>query len=357
MSQNIKNVKKHLKNNVPYPRILGLLAFLIPLLFYYLILRAIEHAAKHIRLLGRYKSSFFFNFRYSLLPFSYPETHFREIRRLTYEMGARSTHQHLYAYHSPQKKRSICKKNTHYLRFYAYWKFNFRLSYHIVLNYLSALRQRNRLYWKQTFYQAFCLAGLGSKRLVDVFGSTLALLLLSPVFLVTALCIRLDSKGPIFFRQQRVGKHGKCFKIWKFRSMYFNAEEQKAALKKAHNLEGEVRFKLRYDPRITPVGKIIRKYSLDELPQLWNVFRGEMSLVGPRPPLVCEVLRYNLHQLQRLDIKPGITCIWQVSGRSELPFQKQVELDLEYMTTQSLLGDLILILKTIPAVLKGQGAW
>ncbi|MDY6994489.1 MAG: sugar transferase, partial [Pseudomonadota bacterium] len=184
-----------------------------------------------------------------------------------------------------------------------------------------------------------------------------ALLILSPVFLVTALYIRLDSKGPIFFGQQRVGKHGKCFKMWKFRSMYFNAEEQKAALKKFHNLEREVRFKLRYDPRITPVGKIIRKYSLDELPQLWNVLRGEMSLVGPRPPLICEVLHYNLYQLQRLDIKPGITCIWQVSGRSELPFQRQVELDLEYIATQSFLGDLMLILKTIPAVLKGQGAW
>ncbi len=200
-------------------------------------------------------------------------------------------------------------------------------------------------------------ATLRAKRLFDIIISTTVLLLLSPLFLIVALWIRLDSKGPIFFSQTRMGKGGQRFKMWKFRSMYTDAEKRKAALMKENEMRGGVLFKMKNDPRITYIGQFIRKFSIDELPQLWNVLIGDMSLVGPRPPLPSEVAQYTLYQRQRLKVTPGITCIWQVSGRSSIPFPKQVEMDLDYIATQSFFFDLVLLFQTIPAVLGTRGAF
>ncbi len=200
-----------------------------------------------------------------------------------------------------------------------------------------------------------------AKRLFDIAASATALLLLSPLFLIVALLIRLDSKGPIFFSQNRVGKHGHKFRFWKFRSMDVDAEKHKAALKelnnKLNNKQCDVRFKMENDPRITRVGHFLRKFSIDELPQLWNVLKGDMSLVGPRPPLPDEVAKYTPYQHRRLEVTPGITCIWQVSGRSNIPFEEQVKMDLKYIANQSFWNDMRLLLKTIPAVLEARGAF
>jgi exopolysaccharide biosynthesis polyprenyl glycosylphosphotransferase len=198
---------------------------------------------------------------------------------------------------------------------------------------------------------------LHAKRILDIVVSATALVLLSPLFLIVALWIRLDSKGPIFFSQIRVGKGGQKFTMWKFRSMYVDAEKRKAALMNENEMRGGVLFKMKNDPRITPIGNFIRKFSIDELPQLWNVLIGDMSLVGPRPPLPNEVAQYTPYQRQRLKVTPGITCIWQVSGRSRIPFPEQVEMDLKYIANQSFFYDLTLLLQTIPAVLGTQGAF
>ncbi len=195
------------------------------------------------------------------------------------------------------------------------------------------------------------------KRVLDIFGSIALAIALSPFFVLVIALIRLDSPGAIFFAQQRVGRHGRQFKMFKFRSMYIDAEERKAALMAENEMQGGVIFKMKDDPRITRVGKYIRRGSIDELPQLWNVFKGEMSLVGPRPPLPAEVADYSLEDRRRLEVIPGITCIWQVSGRSEIPFDQQVELDVAYIESQSVWLDLKLLLRTVPAVLLGKGAY
>ncbi|MEM9407280.1 MAG: sugar transferase, partial [Acidobacteriota bacterium] len=195
------------------------------------------------------------------------------------------------------------------------------------------------------------------KRTIDIFGSACGLLMLAPLFLVVAVLVKLDSPGPVFFGQERVGWRGTRFKMWKFRSMFVDAEERKARLMEENEMEGGVLFKMRDDPRVTRVGKFVRKTSIDELPQLWNVLRGDMSLVGPRPPVPTEVAEYGLDDRRRLEITPGITCIWQVSGRSEIPFEQQVELDVDYIYTQSFWSDIWLLLKTVPAVLLGKGAF
>lgn len=195
------------------------------------------------------------------------------------------------------------------------------------------------------------------KRLIDLLGSAVLLLLLSPLFAGVALAIRLDSAGPVFYKQIRVGRWGKLFPMWKFRSMYIDAEQRQQALMKENEMAGGVIFKIKDDPRITKVGKFIRKASIDELPQLWNVFLGQMSLVGPRPPLPAEVNQYSLDDRRRLDVVPGITCIWQVSGRSDIPFDQQVQLDVKYIESHSLWLDIKLLLMTIPAVLLGRGAY
>jgi lipopolysaccharide/colanic/teichoic acid biosynthesis glycosyltransferase len=195
------------------------------------------------------------------------------------------------------------------------------------------------------------------KRLLDVVISAAALVVLMPAFVLLALAIRIESKGPVLFKQTRVGAYGRPFTMYKFRSMYIDAEERKKELTAQNEMEGGVLFKMKHDPRVTHIGRIIRKASIDELPQLWNVLRGSMSLVGPRPPIPSEVAGYSLHDHRRLEFTPGITCIWQVTGRSDIPFDKQVELDDLYIESQSFLGDLKLLLKTIPAVLLGRGAY
>ncbi len=194
------------------------------------------------------------------------------------------------------------------------------------------------------------------KRLLDVSTAALILVLALPVMALTALAIRLESPGPIVFKQMRVGKWGEPFTCYKFRSMYVDAEARKQALMDKNEADGPV-FKIQHDPRITRVGRIIRKLSIDELPQLINVMKGEMSIVGPRPPLPSEVSVYKFDQMRRLEAIPGLTGLQQVSGRSDLDFKRWVELDMEYIAKQSIRQDLVIILKTIPAVLFGKGAY
>ena len=194
------------------------------------------------------------------------------------------------------------------------------------------------------------------KRGIDIALSVIAIVVLTPLLLAVALLVKLTSRGPIFYVQERVGRDGEPFKIVKFRSMYQDAHDQR--LEHAHrNMHGGPIFKIRDDPRVTPVGRAIRRLSIDELPQLFNVLKGDMSLVGPRPPLPEEFLRYDAREQQRLLVKPGVTCIWQVSGRSDVDFDTWIDMDLEYIRTWSLRLDVKLLAKTVPAVLTGRGAY
>ncbi len=195
------------------------------------------------------------------------------------------------------------------------------------------------------------------KRLMDILLSIICIIAALPLMLLTVLVIKLTSPGPIIFSQVRVGKYGRHFKFYKFRSMYIDAEARKAELLKQNESGDGVIFKMKHDPRITPVGRFIRKFSIDELPQLFNVLLGDMSLVGPRPPLPSEVRTYTIEERKRLNITPGITCLWQVSGRSELPFQQQMALDKQYIASRSAWNDFVILLKTVPAILTGKGAW
>ena len=195
------------------------------------------------------------------------------------------------------------------------------------------------------------------KRGVDVAGAATGLVLLSPVFLSVITAIKIEDGGSIIYTSKRVGRHGKEFDFYKFRSMVEDAEKIKDRLLEKNESGGGVIFKMKNDPRITKVGKFIRRTSLDELPQLVNVLRGDMSLVGPRPPLPREVAEYKIGDRYRLEVIPGLTCLWQVSGRSELDFNQQVELDRTYIYEQTVLNDILLILKTVPAVLGGQGSY
>lgn len=195
------------------------------------------------------------------------------------------------------------------------------------------------------------------KRAMDCIGAGVGLLLLSPLFAVIAILIKLESAGPVLFSQTRIGKDGEEFRCWKFRSMFRDAEQRKQELMQQNEMAGGVTFKMKHDPRVTRVGRFIRKASIDELPQLWNVFNGDMSLVGPRPPVPQEVAQYSAHERQRLAVKPGITCIWQVSGRSDIPFNEQVLMDIEYIRSRSFWLDISLLLRTIPAVLLARGSY
>ncbi|GIU17417.1 hypothetical protein TUM4261_37000 [Shewanella sp. c952] len=195
------------------------------------------------------------------------------------------------------------------------------------------------------------------KRLLDVTVSAILLTALLPLFIIISLFIRIESKGAVLFCQTRAGRNNQPFTMWKFRSMYQDAEQRLAAMQTNNEMQGGVLFKMKRDPRITLIGKFIRKASIDELPQLWNVLKGDMSLVGPRPALVSEVKQYSQHDRNRLLVKPGITCIWQVTGRSNIPFEQQVELDIDYIYQQSVTADLWLLIKTIPAVLFARGAY
>jgi exopolysaccharide biosynthesis polyprenyl glycosylphosphotransferase len=210
---------------------------------------------------------------------------------------------------------------------------------------------------KILLWKAVITFSYGLKRAIDFFASAVAISLGSPVFLITALLIKLEDGGPVFFRQERVGYRGRIFGMWKFRSMVTNAEAVKKQLEAANEMQGGVLFKMKLDPRVTRVGRFIRKFSIDELPQLWNVLAGDMSLVGPRPPLPREVAEYRPEERQRLLAKPGLTCLWQVSGRSEIDFAGQVKLDLEYIRSTSIWTDVKLLLMTVPAVLLGKGAY
>ncbi len=194
-----------------------------------------------------------------------------------------------------------------------------------------------------------------AKRMIDVAVSSMLLILLSPVFLVVSILIKKDSRGPVFFRQKRVGYNGRLFTCLKFRTMINEAEMVRDELLHLNEMDGPV-FKITDDPRVTRTGKFLRKTSLDELPQLINVLRGEMSLVGPRPPIPSEVQQYELMNHRRLSVKPGMTCTWQVSGRNNISFKKWMEMDMQYIDQWSLWLDMKILLKTVPAVLKGSGA-
>jgi len=212
-------------------------------------------------------------------------------------------------------------------------------------------------YWRKVWLWSLVVgASLALKRLLDVAGALAGLAMLSPVLLATALAVKIEDRGPVFYRQVRVGKDGATFGMYKFRSMRVDADRLLDGLKD-RNESGGVIFKMRQDPRVTRVGRIIRKLSIDELPQFYNVLRGDMSLVGPRPPVPREVAEYGPADRRRLGVRPGITCLWQIGGRSELDFRQQVALDVQYIESRSFGMDLLILLKTVPAVLSGRGAY
>lgn len=199
---------------------------------------------------------------------------------------------------------------------------------------------------------------LVSKRMMDIIGSLLGIIVLIPIFIIIILLIKIeDHRGAIFFKQIRVGRNGKEFTIYKFRSMVSNAEELKMSLLDKNDIKDGPVFKMRQDPRVTKIGKFIRKTSLDELPQLINVLKGDMSLVGPRPPLPNEVAQYSHYEKQRLTVTPGLTCYWQVNGRSNIGFDEWVRLDLKYIQERNLLIDLKLIFKTVFVLLGSKDAY
>jgi lipopolysaccharide/colanic/teichoic acid biosynthesis glycosyltransferase len=222
---------------------------------------------------------------------------------------------------------------------------------------LPGLARRWRFLRKKYAWALVVGGAKAVKRALDFVTALTMLVLLLPLFLVVALLIKLTDRGPVLFWQKRVGRWGREFPFPKFRSMVVNAEKLKDALLAQNDHRDGVTFKMKKDPRITWIGRIIRKLSIDELPQLWCVLKGDMSLVGPRPPVPREVAKYTLLDRRRLDVTPGLTCIWQVSGRGNVPFPQQVELDVQYIQSQSVWLDFKLLLQTIPAVLTGKGAY
>lgn len=217
-------------------------------------------------------------------------------------------------------------------------------------------RLRSRFSARRLAWRWFVESSDALKRSVDVIGSALALLALSPLLIPIAVLIRLDG-GPVLFPQTRVGRFGRVFKMFKFRSMRPDAEQRLAALLAENQHDGGVTFKIKNDPRITRIGQWLRRFSLDELPQFYNVLLGDMSLVGPRPPVPREVALYTLADRRRLHAKPGITCTWQVGGRANIDFPGQVLLDVSYIESQSLGQDLRILAKTPKAVVFGSGAY
>ena len=195
------------------------------------------------------------------------------------------------------------------------------------------------------------------KRIIDVIGSLVAIVLFMPLFLITALCIVIEDGWPVLYVQSRIGINGRVFNFYKFRSMRRDADRIKEELMKQNESKDGVIFKMKHDPRVTRVGRFIRRFSIDETPQFFNVLAGDLSLVGPRPPIPSEVAQYTLADRKRLHVKPGLTCLWQVEGRSEIPFDQQVHLDMEYIHSRSLWTDIRIMFRTIPAVLLGRGAY
>lgn len=213
------------------------------------------------------------------------------------------------------------------------------------------------VYWRKQLSWWLLIGGAKCiKRAVDFVVSFCLLILSLPLFLLIALGIKLSDGGSVFYVTNRVGLRGKEFSFPKFRTMRVDADKYVEELKALSDFPEEIRFKMKKDPRVTPFGRVLRRFTLDELPQLWCVLKGDMSLVGPRPPLPNEVAEYTVEQRGRLDALPGLTCIWQVSGRSDVSFSRQVNMDKEYIESQSFWLDLKLLLKTIPAVLFGKGA-
>ncbi|MFC1852221.1 sugar transferase [candidate division CSSED10-310 bacterium] len=193
------------------------------------------------------------------------------------------------------------------------------------------------------------------KRVIDIIGSLAGLIILSPLFLILTLAIKFNSRGSVFYKQLRLGQNGRKFVMYKFRSMIIEADQMRQNLESENEMHGPV-FKIKNDPRVTRVGKLLRKYSLDEIPQIINVLQGEMSLVGPRPPIPEEVDQYDLWQRRRLSMKPGLTCLWQISGRNKIDFEEWMRLDLEYIDNWSLWLDFWIMMRTIPAILSARGA-
>jgi len=194
------------------------------------------------------------------------------------------------------------------------------------------------------------------KRVMDVVGALVALVLGAPLLLLSALLIKLESRGPVFYKSTRIGRGGRAFTFLKLRSMVADAERARPHLEHLNEADGPV-FKISNDPRVTRVGRFLRSTSIDEIPQFFNVLCGDMSMVGPRPPIPEEVAQYEPLQLRRLDVRPGITCLWQISGRSRIGFQEWMRLDLEYIKHQSFALDVKILLRTIPAVLSREGAY
>jgi lipopolysaccharide/colanic/teichoic acid biosynthesis glycosyltransferase len=232
----------------------------------------------------------------------------------------------------------------------------------VMRKYALAATPHGRL-WLQWHSQIECLLWQcllesrgATKRALDLILSGVALALLSPLLLLIAMLIKLEDGGPILFVQTRVGQFGREFRMFKFRSMCMDAEQRLKDLLARNQHKQGVTFKLKNDPRITRVGRTLRKFSLDELPQFYNVFKGDMSLVGPRPPVPREVALYSQADRRRLAVKPGITCVWQVSGRAEIDFQGQVRMDVQYIESQRISTDLRILAKTVPAVISGRGA-
>ncbi len=220
---------------------------------------------------------------------------------------------------------------------------------------MRMLRVRQRLkiaLWEINLKSLFFI-----KRLMDIVGSLVGLALASPLFIGVALSIIIEDGWPVLYAQDRVGINGRVFRFYKFRSMRRDADKMKEQLMQDNESGDGVIFKMKNDPRVTKTGRFIRRFSIDEAPQLLNVLLGDLALVGPRPPIPNEVREYTLEERRRLHVKPGLTCIWQVEGRSDIPFKQQVQLDLSYIGSQGILEDIKIILKTIPAVLLGRGAY
>lgn len=214
-------------------------------------------------------------------------------------------------------------------------------------------KQRSRL----LVWEGMLRSLLVVKRVVDIVISLIALILLIPLFILVSLLILIEDGFPVIFMQKRVGLNGSEFMFYKFRTMVRNAEAMQEELQDQNESADGITFKMKRDPRVLMCGRFLRRFSIDEIPQFFNVLFGDLSLVGPRPPLPAEVQRYTLTERKRLHVKPGLTCLWQIGGRADVPFNEQVGLDIEYIQSQSLFRDLIIMLKTIPAVLFGRGAY
>ena len=214
-------------------------------------------------------------------------------------------------------------------------------------------RQRSRLLvWEWALNSLLII-----KRLIDVSCSLMAIIILMPLFIIVSVFIIIEDGWPVLYVQQRVGINGRIFNFYKFRSMRRGADRLKEKLMAQNESADGVIFKMKKDPRITRVGRVLRRFSIDEMPQFFNVLSGDLSLVGPRPPLPAEVAQYTLNDRKRLHVKPGLTCLWQIGGRSEIPFEQQVRLDMEYIHSRGIWQDIRIMLKTILAVLFGRGAY